>query len=267
MNQTSTLDNYIHTLPTVGLADDELRRLCSAIRAAATLSGGEGEFEEATLRAARQAEGIIVQANLRLVVTFAQRYRSSGLPLDDLVQAGNMGLLSAARRFDERKGFQFSTYAYHWITAAITQTLRDSKNIIRLPRGLDAELGRHHSGHTPFDHNRIKWLENLSSVSSLDRSNADGERIHDPESADHPDDDALLSLLASDLGSALAILDPRSQELLVLRYGLNGERPWKVMHLAERYGMTRERVRQIHNAALEQLRNDAKVSNMRCWLT
>lgn len=268
MNQTATLDSYIRALPREALTDDELRRLCSAIRAAAEVGRGQtcAETEEAALRVGRDAEISLIRANLRLVVTFARPYRSSGVPLDDLIQAGNMGLVRAARRFDERKGFRFSTYAHYWIAASISDTLRGSQHLVRLPRELDAELGWYRRGHPPIDKDRIRWLESLANVCSLDQTLPSGEPFHDPDGDAHPDVEALTSVLVRDLDSALAALDARSKEILTLRYGLGGQAPWKAKDLARRYGLTRERIRQIHNAALEQLRNDATISAMRCWL-
>lgn len=271
MERTPSLDNFLDRMPRDELAPSDYARLGEAIRAAAAIRGRVGKRSRdpeadqmAILAAGRQAEATVVTANLRLVVTLAGRHRRAGLPIDDLIQAGNIGLIYAATRYDERRGFRFSTYAYYWIRSSIGDAISTERSLIRLPRELDAALARHRRGEPIDDLDRMRALDRLQSVQGL--AQIPECQTVEP-SAEAVAETALSSLLPDNIARALEILDPRSRELIALRYGLGGREPMRVKDLARRYGLTRERIRQIHNAALDQLRSDPAVNGLAEWLS
>ncbi len=219
----------------------------------------------------------LMEANLRLVVSIAKRYRQSTLPLMDLIQEGNLGLIKAVDRFQDRRGFKFSTYATWWIRQAITRAIMDTGRTIRLPahvvemlnriaaarRALLRSLGRDPTvqeiaAQTRIPVNKVvRALRAEVPLTSLDSPVAEdarfGERVADtravtPEAA----------LLSQDAGrritAALASLTPRERDVIELRFGLRNAHGQTLQEIADRFGVTKERVRQIEKRALERLR-------------
>lgn len=270
VERTASLDNFLNRMPRGELSSSDYVRLCAAIRASAAVRSELGERlgtadprQRALMAAGRKAEEAVVAANLRLVVAFAARYRRTGLPMDDLIQAGNIGLIYAAGRYDERLGFRFSTYAYYWITSSIGDTICSDRSLIRLPRELDAGVARYRRGEAVENLEEMRRLDRLRSILDLAQL---PEGQQDATSGGAVAEAALSSLLPEDLARAIAILDARSQEIITLRYGLGGRAPMRVKDLAQRYGLTRERIRQIHNSALAQLRSDPAIEGLAHWL-
>ena len=273
----------IGTIPL--LSKDEEQRLGLAIehgrRAAVALARQAGERrrdDEEQLRArtveAREAVQEVVRANLPLVVFVAKSYRSSGLPLLDLIQEGNMGLIRAAEKFDVRRGVRFSTHATWWIRQAIQAAIARDSRTIRLPQRLShqlaqmyvaesrlqVELGRrptqeeigHDLGIEATDVRRLKGLPGRPQ--SLDEGVGPGgdTQLGDLIADETPSPDAIAAL-AADVARLLSVLDEQEKEILTLRFGLDSHRPRTFKELGKIFGVTPERVRQIHVRAMNKL--------------
>ena len=226
------------------------------------------------------AELRFVQSNLRLVVSIAKRYQGSGVPLLDLVQEGNLGLMHAVEKFDHRKGFKFSTYATWWIRQSITRGIANTGRSIRLPvqagdtvkqlprtrAELEDSLGR---GPTtaelaaamgePFEKVRtlLFHLSDPLSLSAPLREDSDaelGDTVGD-QSAVSPEEAMLEAALVDEVEHVLAPLDDRERTILRLRYGLGGGEPRTLEDVGEHFLLTRERIRQIEAKAMSKLRH------------
>ncbi len=223
----------------------------------------------------------LIEANLRLVMSITRSYTRAGVPLLDLIQEGNLGLIRAVEKFDYRLGYKLSTYATWWIKQAVSRALADQGRTIRLPthvaervrrllrvrRQLAQKLSREP---TPAElaketgEKEEKVVDLLSLVDdpvSLDSPVGDGESffadlIEDVLSA-QPDEHTAIEHRTGELATALAGLAPRMQRVLVLRFGLDGEGPRTLEDIGAELGVTRERVRQLESRALRELRNTA----------
>ena len=241
--------------------------------------GAEGEALAGRVQAGRQARQRFIQSNLRLVVSVAKRYQSAGLPLIDLVQEGNLGLIRAVEKFDHRKGFKFSTYATWWIRQAVTRAIADKGRTIRVPVHMAETVGQvqRSAAHLARALGREPTVDEIAAASGLAPEKvAEAQRVaFDPVSlfAQVGDDDAeLVDFLADptaelpaeaamtsfehrELRNVLSMLNPREQRVLELRFGLDGERPRTLDEVGKEFRVTRERVRQIEAKALSKLRH------------
>jgi len=250
--------------------------------------------QEQLIEEGRKARESLVEANTRLVVSVAKRYRGMGMPFLDLIQAGNEGLLRAVDKFDYRRGHKFSTYATWWIRQAVTRSLSDQGRTIRLPihlsdlirrvfkvaQKLEQDIGRRP---TPeeiareikgLDSEKARWLLRVSQRSiSLDKPLGDeedagelGDFIVD-ETAPSPVQVTERQLLRESLERMLANLTPREARVLRLRFGLTGDHAHTLKEVGERIGVTRERVRQIEGKALRKLRHPRHSRVLRDYLS
>ncbi|MDQ3575206.1 MAG: sigma-70 family RNA polymerase sigma factor [Actinomycetota bacterium] len=232
------------------------------------------------VRDGEAAELRFVQSNLRLVVSIAKKYQASGVPLLDLVQEGNLGLMHAVEKFDHRKGFKFSTYATWWIRQSITRGIANTGRSIRLPvhagdmvkqlqrvrAELEDQLGRcpttaeiASAMEEPFETVRtlLFHLSDPMSLSAPLRSDSDaefGDVVADP-SAVSPEEATLEAALASEVDKVLRPLGNRERAILRLRYGLDGGEPRTLEDVGEQLSLTRERIRQIEAKAMSKLRH------------
>ncbi|WP_019203281.1 sigma-70 family RNA polymerase sigma factor [Tsukamurella sp. 1534] len=238
-------------------------------------------------QAARQH---LLEANLRLVVSLAKRYTGRGMPLLDLIQEGNLGLIRAMEKFDYAKGFKFSTYATWWIRQAITRGMADQSRTIRLPvhlveqvnklarirRELHQQLGREatdaelaaESGIPAekiadlMDHSRDPV--SLDMPVGSDEEAPLGDFIEDSEAAS-AESAVISNLMHSDVRSVLGTLDEREQQVIRLRYGLDDGQPRTLDQIGKMFGLSRERVRQIEREVMSKLRNGERADRLRAY--
>ncbi|MEV6775425.1 sigma-70 family RNA polymerase sigma factor [Streptomyces syringium] len=247
----------------------------------AAASASREELEAIAAEGAR-AKDVFIKSNLRLVVAVARRYPRSGLPLLDLIQEGNAGLVRAVEKFDYAKGFKFSTYATWWIRQAITRSIADQSRTIRLPVHLVEELGRIRRVQREFNRENGRDPEHAEIAAELGST---PERVgdvldwaRDPVSLNmHVDDEgetqfgdlledtsavspeqSVLTLLRSEeLEDLISRLDHRTASIIKARYGIEDGRERTLTEVGKQHGLTRERIRQIEKHALLELKKMA----------
>ncbi len=234
----------------------------------------------------------LTKANLRFVVSVAKQYQNQGLSLGDLINEGNLGLIKAAKRFDETKGFKFISYAVWWIRQAILQALAEQSRIVRLPLNrvgalhkigkasseLEQEFGREPSPGEIADELEMSDVEVMDTLKigsrhvSLDAPFNDGEDnrlldVLEDDLQDAPDESLIQTSLKDEIEKALATLTKREAEVLKLYFGIHREQPLTLEEIGERFGLTRERVRQIKEKAIRRLRHTSRSRPLREYLT
>ena len=234
---------------------------------------------------------LLTKANLRFVVSVAKQYQNQGLSLGDLINEGNLGLIKAAKRFDETRGFKFISYAVWWIRQSILQALAEQSRIVRLPLnkvGALNKIGKAYSNlEQEFERepsaseiaNELKMdvgeiSDNLKISGrhiSVDAPFVHGENnslldVIENEHQPEPDDSLMNESLKSEIERALSSLSERETEVIKLYYGLKKEHSLTLEEIGERFNLTRERVRQIKEKAIRRLRHASRSKNLRIYL-
>ena len=264
--ETASLDKYLQEIGKVDLitADEEVE-LAQRIKA-----GDDRALEKLT------------KANLRFVVSVAKQYQNQGLTLPDLINEGNLGLIKAAKRFDETRGFKFISYAVWWIRQSILQALAEQSRIVRLPLNKIGSINKinktfaflEQSHERPPSAEEIakeldmtindvkESMKNSGRHVSMDAPLVEGEdsNLYDvlrSGESPNPDKELLHESLRTEIERALETLTPREADVIRLYFGLGDQHPMTLEEIGETFDLTRERVRQIKEKALRKLRNDS----------
>ena len=272
--ESQSLDKYLHEIGKVDLitAEEEVI-LAQKIR-----EGDQAALERLT------------KTNLRFVVSVAKQYQNQGLTLGDLINEGNLGLIKAAKRFDETKGFKFISYAVWWIRQSILQAIAEQSRIVRLPLNqvgslskiskafskLEQEYEREPSPEELADTlettvDKISdTLSNSGRHVSMDAPFVNGEEntLLDVLGNKEPTTDSMLidESLAEEIKRSLSSLTEREREILLLFFGLGGSSPFSLEEIGEKFSLTRERVRQIKDKALQRLRHTSRSKILKSYL-
>lgn len=233
----------------------------------------------------------LIKANTRLVVSIAKKYIGRGVPFLDLIQEGNLGLMKAVSKFEYERGFRFSTYATWWIRQTITRAIADQGRTIRVPvhmtdrirsmyktsHRLEQELGRpptaeELSGVMELETERVEWMQQVSWVPiSLESPVGDEEDSEfgmfvEDELTPPPSQTAYENMLRERVQQVLSTLSPREERILKLRFGLENGHPYTLEEVGQKFGLTRERIRQIEGKALRRLRHPCRSRLLKDYL-
>jgi len=273
--ETASLDKYLQEIGKVDLitAEDEVE-LAQKIR-----TGDDRALDK------------LVKANLRFVVSVAKQYQNQGLTLPDLINEGNLGLIKAAQRFDETRGFKFISYAVWWIRQSILQALAEQSRIVRLPLNkigsinkinkMYASLEQEHerapsaseiASHLEMSEDDVKEsMKNAGRHVSMDAPLVEGEdsNLYDVIRSGEspiPDRELLNDSLRTEISRALATLTPREADVVQLYFGLGDEHPMTLEEIGEQFDLTRERVRQIKEKAIRRLKHTSRSKILKTYL-
>lgn len=234
----------------------------------------------------------LTKANLRFVVSVAKQYQHQGLPLDDLINEGNLGLIKAAKKFDETRGFKFISYAVWWIRQTILQALADQVRMVRLPLNRVAMLTKISKANSEFEqrNRRAPTASELAEALGISASEVtdsllnsnrcisvntpvsgrdDNSSLIDVivnKSSQDPDQDLISSSLKVDVSTILSSLTMREADVIKAYFGFNGSPSLTLEEIGDKFGLTRERVRQIKERALRRLRQTNRKEELRSYL-
>ena len=272
--ESQSLDKYLHEIGKVDLitAEEEVI-LAQKIR-----EGDQAALERLT------------KTNLRFVVSVAKQYQNQGLTLGDLINEGNLGLIKAAKRFDETKGFKFISYAVWWIRQSILQAIAEQSRIVRLPLNQVGSLSKISKAFSKLEQEFERepspeelaimlettvekisdTLSNSGRHVSMDAPFVQGEEntLLDVLENDNPDTDSNLidESLSEEIKRSLSTLTEREREIIVLFFGLSTNHPLSLEEIGEKFNLTRERVRQIKDKALQRIRHTSRSKILKSYL-
>ncbi len=273
--ETASLDKYLQEIGKVDLitADDE-------VELAQRIKAGD-----------KQALEKLVQSNLRFVVSVAKQYQNQGLSLPDLINEGNLGLIKAAKRFDETRGFKFISYAVWWIRQSILQALAEQSRIVRLPLNKIGSINKINKMYAKLEQanerppspeelaealdmsiNDVKIsLKNAGRHISMDAPLVEGEdsNLYDvlrSGESPSPDKTLMLESLRTEIERALKTLTPREGDVVKLYFGLNGNHMMTLEEIGETFDLTRERVRQIKEKGIRRLKHTSRSKILKSYL-
>ncbi|MEZ4901717.1 MAG: RNA polymerase sigma factor RpoD/SigA [Spirosomataceae bacterium] len=273
--ESQSLDKYLQEIGKVDLlTPDEEVTLAQRIR--------DGD---------QQALERLTKANLRFVVSVAKQYQNQGLSLGDLINEGNLGLIKAAQRFDETRGFKFISYAVWWIRQSILQALAEQSRIVRLPLNRVGSLNKISKTFSELEQKfeREPSPEELAEVLeisanevvdtlkisgrhvSMDAPFVQGEEnslldVLENDMEEKPDQGLINDSLRKEVARALSTLTQRESDVIALYFGLNGEHPMTLEEIGEKFNLTRERVRQIKEKAIRRLRHTSRSKALKTYL-
>lgn len=273
--ESESLDRYLQEIGKVDLLSTE-----EEVELAKKIRKGDQKALEA-----------LTKANLRFVVSVAKQYQNQGLSLEDLINEGNLGLIKAATRFDETRGFKFISYAVWWIRQAILQAISEQSRIVRLPLnrvGILSKIGKAYkeleqeferepnaseiANELNMDVSDITDTITISARQiSVDAPFAQGDNnnlldVIQNDKQPSPDTTLIAESLKKEIESALKALHGREAEVVKLYFGLSGEHSLTLEEIGERFNLTRERVRQIKEKAIRRLRHASRSKNLRTYL-
>ena len=248
----------------------------------------EKELSVQALAGDKNAQTKLVECNLKLVVPIAKRYMGCGLPLLDLIQEGNLGLIKAAEKYDGEKGFRFSTYATYWIRQAISRALGDQSRTIRIPANMvellskvkkaSAELtqtlhreptDKEIAEKLSIELEKVQTVMDMAqATTSLDLAvDDDGETTIGDLIADHSTENPYQNLVqeanSQIVEAVLSTLSTKEADILRMRFGIGADKPMTLEEVGKHYGVTRERIRQVENKAIRKLRNPMRANMLR----
>ncbi len=273
--ETASLDKYLQEIGKVELitADEEVA-LAQRIK-----QGDRIALEKLT------------KANLRFVVSVSKQYQNQGLSLPDLINEGNLGLIKAAQRFDETRGFKFISYAVWWIRQSILQALAEQSRIVRLPLNKIGSINKINKAYAKLEqrHEREPKADEIASLLEITENEVkesmknagrhismDAPLVQDEDNnmydvlksdeSSTPESQLLYESLKKEIERAISTLTPREADVVRLYFGLNSKHPLTLEEIGEKFGLTRERVRQIKEKAIRRLRHTSRSKLLKSYL-
>ena len=272
---TLSLDKYLHEIGKVELLSAE----------------EEVELAKKIKKGDRNSLDTLIKSNLRFVVSVAKQYQNQGLSLPDLINEGNLGLIKAAERFDETRGFKFISYAVWWIRQSILQALAEQSRIVRLPLNKIGSINKINKAYATLEqeHERAPSAEEISELLDMSESDVkesmknsgrhvsmDAPLVEGEDSnlydvlntgeSPSPDGELMTESLRIEIERALQTLTPREADLIRLYFGLNGAHPMTLEEIGETFDLTRERVRQIKEKAIRRLKHTSRSKILKSYI-